>query len=236
MGFLGMAANALTIVAGGLLGCRYGRSGKGSDRTLIGIVMILLGLLGTLENTLTLSDGSVKSENAVLVCFCLLIGGLVGTACRLEERLEQLEERQEGSDNAFWHAFFAGTLSFGVGGMQINGALAAGLWNDPSLLLLKSAIDLPFAFFLAAANGRGTVWSVLPVTLSQLVIVLSAKASPWLLHADWLPQCLAVCYLLLLLNGINLMEWGKRPIKVLNLLPAMGIPPLWALMSGAIVA
>jgi uncharacterized membrane protein YqgA involved in biofilm formation len=165
---------------------------------------------------------------------------LSGELIDIEDKLERLGQfikkifKPKKAQNAdlpesrFTEGFVAASLLFCVGAMAIVGSLEDGLTGNASTLFAKSVLDGISSIILSATMGVGVMLSALTVAIYQGGITLGAKAIGPLLGPDLIAQLSAVGSVLIFAIGLN-MILGKK-IKVGNMLPAIFIPPLYALI------
>ena len=136
---------------------------------------------------------------------------------KINDSIEKLESRFVSGKA---HAFITGTLFFGIGGLQITGPLLLATKADNTQLLLKSAIDLPFAITLGAACGFHLAFSAPPVMLIQLAIFGISFAAAPILTADFISQISALGYVILFFVGSDIFSTTKH-IQTVNMLPSI---------------
>ena len=113
----------------------------------------------------------------ILALIALALGGVLGEALRLEERLEELGDvlkRRFGGTGAFTQGFVTASLLFCVGPLTIIGSIQNGLSGDPRALVIKSALDFISSIALSGVYGVGVVFSALTVLILQGAISLGA--------------------------------------------------------------
>jgi len=173
----------------------------------------------------------------IVALVSLALGGLLGEALALEERLEGLGERlrrRVGGGGRFTDGFLTASLLFCVGPMAIVGSLQNGLALDPRTLVLKSALDGIAAVALAGVYGLGVGFSILPILILQGGVSLAAAALARSLPDPALdPRVLLTSGaggLLVLGIGVNLLLGGLgvegRRVRVGAMLPALALAPL----------
>jgi uncharacterized membrane protein YqgA involved in biofilm formation len=231
----GTLVNALAILLGSGLGWVLGRRlPERISQTLLQSMGLLVLVLG-MQMALTLSSAA----QAVTVLLALIGGAWLGEWSDLEaafERLGQALERQVSrwlGPSPIACAFVAPSILFLVGPMTLLGSIQDGL-GDPSLLLVKAALDGIATLAFTASLGWGTLFSALPVLLVQGGVALLARQLQPLLRPDLLAALEATGGILILGTGINLL--GLARLRVANLLPALlivellvGFFPLWDL-------
>ena len=218
-GLFGTFVNTLAIVAGSLVGLVL-RGGLPEAYRLtviqaIGLAVVLIGLRGALG-----------CDDLLLVIFSLAIGAAMGTALKIEARLQSLGQRIErrfgGNDNDLARGFVTASLVFCVGSMAIVGSLESGLADNHQTLFAKSVLDGISSIVFASSFGVGVLFSALPVLVYQGVITLSASLLKPLLVPAVVAQMSAVGGLLIVAIGFNLLDIAK--LRVGNMLPAIFLP------------
>lgn len=225
---MGIIANGCSIFFGGLLGCILKNRLK-LNNAILGIAIMLLGSIGVLENIFTVSGKSVVCSDAVVIILMLMFGSMVGEMLRLEEKIKKAEEK---SKNETLDAIIAGSIFFGVGGLQISGAITLALSADSSNLFLKSMIDFPFALTLGATYGFAVSFSCIPVMLVQVFIALCAYFLGAVFNDEIIRQICALGYIILFFFGFNLMASEERKIQTLNMLPSIFLLILYHIGKG----
>ena len=230
---LGVWANALAIVAGGLLGCllRGGMKEKMRETINYGLALCVI-IIGV--------GGALKTQNTLAMIISVVVGTVVGEALRIETGIERLgdwaQSRFAKGDNGFAAGFVNASLLFCVGAMAVVGALEAGLRNQPDTLLAKAALDGVFSIILASTFGPGVIFSAVPILAYQGGIALLSGVLAPLLTDGLINEMSAVGSLLIIGVGINSMGFLKERIRVGNMLPAILIPclylPLTAWLGG----
>lgn len=166
---LGTIINVLTILVGTSLGVLIGhRLSEKTSRVVtdgLGLVVLVLGGL----NVVALADQELVGAVGVgipllIVIGAILIGGIAGSALKIEQRLEQfggyLQKRfaGKGSKDAkekFITGFVNASLVFTIGPLAILGALSDGLGQGIERLATKSILDGFASLAFAASLGWG---------------------------------------------------------------------------------
>jgi uncharacterized membrane protein YqgA involved in biofilm formation len=239
--------NCAAVIAGSLVGLffakKLGALVSAVVPTAAGAVTLVLGV------QMALGYG-----NIVYLALSVIIGGLVGTALKIEEKIEGLGKTIEGllskwprgsgapprplsTDSRVAKAFLNASVLFCVGAMSFMGSLKAGLDKDYSIILTKSVLDGFMAIGFAAAMGVGTAFSAVSVLVVQGAITLSAGAISAVASEQMLAEVSASGGILVLMISLNLL--GLQPlktgaIKTGNYLPALlvsailvALEPLW---------
>ncbi len=198
----------------------------------VGLVTLFIGL----SMAAALKQGGAGAiDGVILGLLALVVGGLLGEALLLEDRLEQLGDmlkRRFRGGGGFTEGFVAASLLFCIGPMTLIGSINNGLIGDANLLLVKSTLDGLSSLALAASFGPGVAASALVVLLYQGGLSLAAGSLAAALPdpaSD--PRVLLVTGvggLMILGLGINLLELTR--IRVASFLPALLLAPLfWTL-------
>ena len=249
---IGTLVNVLTVLLGAGLGVLVGH--RLADRTrdvvtdALGLVTLLIaGLSAASVGDPALAAAVGSSAPVLVVLGSLVLGGLVGSLLRVEERLERLGTRLrdlllrgaatahrdgegdghrdgEGTERArFVEGFVASSLLFCVGPLTVLGSLSDGLGRGADQLFLKAALDGFAALAFAASFG----WGVAASALSVLVVQGTLTAAGALL-GDVLPEAEVVALGAtggLVLVGVALGLLRIRRVPVGDLLPALLVAP-----------
>lgn len=233
----GTFINVATVLAGGSLGLLFGaRLPERVRQTVVsslGLFTLAVGVNMFVEAV------QVPGENPLVALVSLLLGGLLGEWLRIESRLSSLgawlESRfaggsgQVGQENRFIRGFLSASLLFCVGPMTILGAIQDGLTGDFRLLAIKSVLDGFASLALASTLGLGVLFSALVVLSYQGGISLLAAQAQAFFSEGMLAEMSVVGGVLLLALAIStLLE--LRTIRTGNLLPALAVAPLLALL------
>ena len=231
---LGTVINVLAIILGGSLGMMVGRRFSESLRA---VFMSALGLITMVNAVQSAADiGSPALIEAVpggapllVVLAAMLIGGGIGHAARLEQRLEHMGEWlrhrfASDGDGGFVQGFVMSSLIFVIGPLAILGAISDGLGNGIDQLLLKSSLDAIAAVAFASALGLGVVASAIPVGIYQGLWTLVGVFLGTILGPAEVAAMTATGGLLL--AGISLRLLDIRQLPVGTFLPALFVAPL----------
>jgi uncharacterized protein len=238
---LGTILNVFSIVIGTGLGLLIGhRLSERTSRVVtegLGLVVLVLG--GT--NVISLLDRELVEAVGVgipllIVIGAILIGGITGSALKIEERLENLgsyiqrkfsKENSPGSKEKFITGFVNSSLVFTVGPLAILGALSDGLGQGIEQLATKSLLDGFASLAFAASLGWGVALSAIPVGIWQGLLTVIAFAVGSVVSAPVISALTATGGVLLMGVGLRLLE--IRKVAVGNMLPALIIAPILTL-------
>jgi hypothetical protein len=176
-------------------------------------------------------SGALKTENFLLVILSMAVGTLLGTALKIEARLDKLGERLNQrfgrGDSPFVEGFVTASLIFCVGAMAVVGAIESGLQGNHETLFAKSLLDGITSLILSSTLGIGVLFSAVVVFLYQGAITLLASSLAPILTEQVVTEMSAVGGILILGLGLNILEIGKERIPVGNMLPAVFLPILF---------
>lgn len=234
---IGTIINIATIIGGASIGVLIGNRMKIKTRDLLTDVLGLVTFLGAGSALIPLWSrryiDSLPSGWALLVVLgSLLIGGLIGSALNLEDRLDGLGEklrRRFGAshDSPFVEGFVSASLLFAIGPLAILGSISDGMSTGIDQLLLKSTLDFFAAMAFATSLGWGVAVSALPVGLYQGAWTLIGLALGKVLDGYQVDAMTVVGGIMLLCIAFRLLK--IKSVAVGNLLPALAIAPLLAL-------
>ena len=236
---IGTVINVFAIVMGSLLGIVAGHRLSHRTRELVTDVLGLITLLGAAGALVPLWSQSYVSSlpqgwPLLVILSSLLIGGVIGSALRLEERLENFGEGlrkklKADGEGTFVEGFVSASLLFVIGPLAILGAISDGMSQGIDQLILKSSLDFFAAMAFASSLGWGVAVSALPVALYQGVwtIVGLGLGSVMTDYQIGAMTIVGGC----LLIGIALRLLKIKSIAVGNLVPALAFAPLIALCA-----
>ena len=239
---LGTIVNVLAILVGTAVGILIGN--RLSDKTSrvvtdgLGLVVLVLGGL----NVTSLLDSEFVSAVGpgiplLIVIGAILIGGIIGSALKIEQRLEnfgaRLQKRFSGkgskdSKEKFITGFVNASLVFTIGPLAILGALSDGLGQGIEQLATKSILDGFASLAFAASLGWGVALSAIPVGIWQGLLTVLAFSLGSVMSAPVIAALTATGGVLLLGVGLRLLQ--LRQVAVGNMLPALVVTPVITLL------
>lgn len=234
----GTWVNAATILAGTTVGLLLqGNLPKSMQQIMtqgLGLVTLVIGL--TMANSLNQVQ-SGKIAGIILGLLAIVLGGVLGEWCQIEERLGHLGDwlkQRTRSGGRFTEGFVAASILFCVGPMALIGSLNNGLNNDGTLLLIKSTMDGIAAIALSNSLGIGVGFSSLPILLYQgglsLLAALFAQSIPDLTNNPQVLLTSGVGGVMILGIALNLLNVTQ--VRVASLLPSLLIAPVLCFLSG----
>ena len=241
---LGTLINIVGIVAGSTVGVLAGSRLAVKTRDLITDVLGLITILAAAGALIPLFSSDFASSlpkgwTLLSILGSLLIGGLVGSALKLEDRLEMLGEnlrRRFGAnkEGTFVEGFVSSSLLFVIGPLAILGSISDGMGTGIDQLSLKSILDFFAAIAFAASLGWGVAASAIPVGIYQGVWTLIGLFLGNVLAQYQIDAMTIVGGLLLLSIGLRLLR--VKEVAVGNLLPALAIAPVFVYVLNTFLA
>jgi uncharacterized membrane protein YqgA involved in biofilm formation len=234
----GTLVNVVTVLVGATIGVLVGHRLPERTRTVVTDGLGLVTLLIAATSAAAIGNDAWAaavgdSAPLLIVLGALLVGGIVGSLLRLEDRLEGLggwlQRRltpQDGSGGRarFIEGFVTASIIFCTGPLTILGSITEGVGQGADQLLLKSALDGFAAIAFAASFG----WGVAATSLTVLTVQGSLTALAALL-GDFLSDAELAALTTtggLLLVGVALRLLALKQVKVADLLPALVIAPV----------
>jgi len=230
---VGTLINVVAILIGSSIGILAGTRITKKSQSLITDVLGLSTALGAASALAPLwsptFQASLPKSSALLVILAsMLIGGLIGSALSLENRLdsfgENLRKRFKASqESPFVEGFVSASLLFVIGPLAILGSVSDGMSQGIDQLILKSSLDFFAAMAFASTLGWGVAASAIPVAIYQGFWTIIGLAAGSVL-SQYQIDAMTICGGLMLV-GISLRLLDIKRIPVANLLPALVIAP-----------
>lgn len=237
----GTLVNASTVLLGSGLGVLIGHRLPLRTRNVVTDALGLVTLLIAGSSAMAVADDALSgavgdSAPMLIVLGALLLGAILGSLLRIEDRLEGLGETIQRrlsrsaaaggheSRDRFIAGFMTASLVFCVGPLTILGSITEGIGEGPDQLLLKSALDGFAAIAFAASFGWGVAASVLTLVAIQGSLTALGAAL-----GDFVPDAHLAALTAtggLLLVGVALRLLEIKQLKVGDLLPALLFAPL----------
>ena len=245
---LGTLINVVAVVIGALVGMAIGHRLPERTRSVVTDCLGLVTILVAGLSCVSVTDGSLAAAvgpgaPVLIVLGSLLIGSVVGSLLRIEERLSGLagaiqtrvarrfrpaEGESPAEANAARERFIEGWLTasllFCVGPLTILGSISDGLGRGIEQLALKSVLDGFAALAFASTFGVGVLMSALSVAVVQGVLTVVGVLLGSVLPDAHIAALTATGGLML--AGIGLRLLRIRDVPVGNMLPALIVAPL----------
>ena len=239
---LGTIINVVAIVGGAGIGVVVGARMKEQTRTLLTDVLGLVLILGAASAVVPLwstryVEAVPQGWTLLIVLGSLLIGGLIGSLLKLENRLDGLGEKlrikfKARSDSPFVEGFVAASLLFAIGPLAILGSISDGMGTGIDQLILKSTLDFFAAMAFATSLGWGVAASAIPAAIYQGVWTIVGLGLGQILDGYQVDAMTIVGGIMLICISLRLLN--IKQVAVGNLLPALAIAPVFALLMNSL--
>jgi len=250
---IGTIVNACTILLGAVLGGTFKRflSKKLEDALLgaLGMAAFGIGISNVVKNM-------PDSKYPVLFIVSLALGVLCGTLLDIDGRLKRAAAPKAKAGKAGTEAEVAsggqpgdqlpgpsagrghlieglttGCLIYCIGALSILGPIEAALRGDHTLLFTNATLDLVTSTVLAATYGYGMMIAAGVLFLWQGSIYVLTLSLGEFISSAMMTELSIVGGFMIAMTGIGIM--GIKDFKVLNFLPALIVPVVWCLITGA---
>lgn len=235
---MGTVINVSTVIVGSGLGLVIGHRLTERTRSLVtdalGLVTLLIAAQAAMEVSRTdLTDAVGTSLPTLIVLGSLVLGGIIGSILRLEDRLESLGGWLQSrlargsateSRERFIEGYVTSSLVFCIGPLTILGAINEGLGNGADQLILKAVLDGFASLAFAASFGIGVMASALSVAVIQGSLTVLGVALGSFVPEPHLVALTATGGIILITVGLRLLNLKIMPIA--DFLPALLLAPL----------
>jgi uncharacterized membrane protein YqgA involved in biofilm formation len=228
--FLGVIVNVLAVVAGSAVGLFF--KDKLHERYQKALTnVIALGVVGVGVTY------AIKTQNLLVMILSLIIGTLLGTWIRIDDRLERLGDRMQSrlkqAGSTFAEGFAGASILYCVGSMAIMGCMNSALNGDHAILFTKSVMDGVTSIFLASALGVGVMFSAVAVLVYQGLLTLGFSLFAGSLDSAVVSEISAVGGIILFGIAINMLQLKKVKTgdMALALFVPIGLVPLLNLLG-----
>jgi len=235
---VGTVINVITIVTGASIGVLVGNRLGLRTRILLTDVLGLVVLLSAGSALIPLWSSRYTSAfpqgwPLLVILGSLLIGGLIGSALNLESRLDHMGEQlrirfNASKESPFVEGFVSAALLFAIGPLAILGSISDGMSTGIDQLLLKSLLDFFAAMAFASSLGWGVAASAIPVAIYQGFWTITGLSLGEILSPYQIDSMTIVGGIMLITIGLKLLN--IKIVAVANLLPALAIAPIFALV------
>ncbi len=226
---LGTLVNTGCILVGSLVGSLLKR---GLGEKYQNVLYNAMGLASLALGASTFTQNMPKSEFPVLFILSLAIGGVVGTALKLDDRTKALIARRGGEGLA--NGLISACLLFCVGTFSIVGPILSATTGDNTFLYTNATLDLVTSMVFAATYGIGIALAAGVLFCWQGFFYMLGKfaAGSDLLQGTLVNELSIVGGVLIISSGLSLLR--VKDCKTLNYLPALLVPPIWFLVRALV--
>ena len=230
---MGTILNVVLIICGSLLGLfirhRMKENLKETLMMVCGIIILLLGMSGTMQYMLVIVSDSLHTTGPMMMIISMVLGAIIGELIDFDRRITAIGEwlklkTGNSRDPQFTNAFITASMTVTVGAMGVIGSIQDGLTGDYRTMVVKSILDGIIVMVMASSMGKGALFSFLPVGITQGMITGLAHLAAPLMTPEAIDNLSYVGSILIFCVGINVL-WPNK-IRVANLLPAIFIAML----------
>ena len=224
---IGTIVNTCTIVAGTLIGVALHKGIKEKYKNVLydalGLACFAIGLNAVVTNL-------PKSQYPVLFIAAMAIGSVVGVALDIDGRFHRLVERRSknGSETRLADGLATATLVYCIGPLSMLGPVISALQGDHTLLFTNATLDFVTATIFGSTYGVGMLLAAPVLFLWQGMFYAVAMLSSTAVSEALMAELLIVGGLLITGSGLSLLR--IKNCHVLNMLPALAVPPIWYLL------
>jgi len=225
--------NAAAVILGSIIGLIFKKFIKKEtcDQVLkaMGIVVLLIGIIGVIENMITIQDGKISSNGTLLLIMAIAIGTFIGEALKIDQHMNNFGEKLEKKLNKgkIAEGFITATLIYCIGSMSIVGSMESALGN-PNTIYLKAALDGITSIALASTLGIGVMLSSVSIIFYQGLLTLLFYFLGNFMPASFITSFSMVGYTMVAGIGLNFIL--KDKIKIANMLPSLLIVIIYHLL------
>lgn len=143
------------------------------------VAIMMLAVGGVMQNMLSLSDGKLSTGGTVMMIVSLTLGGLIGEIININALVDKFGEwlkikSHSTGDDSFVSAFVSASCTVCIGAMAVIGSINDGVSGDCSVLIAKAILDAVIICVMTASQGKGCIFSAVPVAIFQGVITIIA--------------------------------------------------------------
>lgn len=212
----GTLVNFGAIIVGGAIGLKF------KSFLPQRVIDLMFQVFGLFTLYLGFSMG-LKTQNALLIAFSLILGALTGSIIQLQDKTDKLGDlitrKFKLKGDRFTEGFLVASLLFCMGPVAILGSIEDGISGEPKLLLIKSLMDGIASIALASSLGFGVIFSAIPILIYQGSLTLLAKWMGGSFNQAMINEVSAVGGILLIGMGISIMDIKK--IHVIDFITAL---------------
>ncbi|APG19704.1 MULTISPECIES: DUF554 domain-containing protein [Kosakonia] len=232
---IGPYVNGAAVIVGGLLGSLVGK--RIPERVKVALPLTFgLCSVGLGINLV------IKVKFMPAVVLAMVLGAVIGEAFFLEKQIGRAAGTTRGLINRvfppvqglghdeFTEKFVAILVLFCASGTGIFGAMHEGMTGDPSILYIKTVLDLFTAAIFATMLGFSVMTIGLPLIAVQVALATLAVYILHMITPDMMGDFSCAGGLIMVATGLRICN--IKPFPVANMLPGlvlvMPFSALWA--------
>lgn len=221
---IGTIVNTACILVGSLAG---GLLKKLMSERLSEALFSAMGLAAFLLGVNAVVQNMPNSSYPVLFIASLALGGAVGSALRLSDRMERLTNRK--GDGRLGEGLVTGCLLFCIGTLSILGPVQSALYGDETFLFTNAMLDLVTSAVLASTYGVGMALAAGVLFAWQGAIYALTLLLGDFISATMMTELSIVGGALIVMSGLSILK--VKDFKTLDFLPALVVPVVWCLLA-----
>ncbi len=221
---IGTIVNTACILVGSLAG---GLLKKLMSERLSEALFSAMGLAAFLLGVNAVVQNMPNSSYPVLFIASLALGGAVGSALRLSDRMERLTSRK--GDGRLGEGLVTGCLLFCIGTLSILGPVQSALYGDETFLFTNAMLDLVTSAVLASTYGVGMALAAGVLFAWQGAIYALTLLLGDFISATMMTELSIVGGALIVMSGLSILK--VKDFKTLDFLPALAVPIAWCLLA-----
>ena len=225
---IGTIVNTCTIVAGTLIGVALHKGIKNKYKNVLydalGLACFAIGLNAVVTNL-------PKSQYPVLFIAAMALGSIVGVALDIDGRFHRLVDRKSKGNSGprLADGLATATLVYCIGPLSMLGPVISALEGDHTFLFTNATLDLVTATIFGSTYGIGMLLAAPVLFMWQGLFYGVALISSTAVSDALMAELLIVGGLMITGSGLSLLR--IKDCHVLNMLPALLVPPLWFLIK-----
>ena len=190
----------------------------------LGLACFAIGLNAVVTNL-------PKSQYPVLFIAAMALGSIVGVALDIDGRFHRLVDRKSkgSSGPRLADGLATATLVYCIGPLSMLGPVISALEGDHTFLFTNATLDLVTATIFGSTYGIGMLLAAPVLFLWQGLFYGVALISSTAVSDALMAELLIVGGLMITGSGLSLLR--IKDCHVLNMLPALLVPPLWFLIK-----
>ena len=225
---IGTIVNTCTIVVGTLVGVALHKGIKDKYKHVLydalGLACFAIGLNAVVTNL-------PKSQYPVLFIAAMALGSIVGVALDIDGRFHRLVDRKSKGNSGprLADGLATATLVYCIGPLSMLGPVISAREGDHTFLFTNATLDLVTATIFGSTYGIGMLLAAPVLFLWQGLFYGVALISSTAVSDALMAELLIVGGLMITGSGLSLLR--IKDCHVLNMLPALLVPPLWFLIK-----
>ena len=225
---IGTIVNTCTIVVGTLVGVALHKGIKDKYKNVLydalGLACFAIGLNAVVTNL-------PKSQYPVLFIAAMALGSIVGVALDIDGCFHRLVDRKSKGNSGprLADGLATATLVYCIGPLSMLGPVISALEGDHTFLFTNATLDLVTATIFGSTYGIGMLLAAPVLFLWQGLFYGVALISSTAVSDALIAELLIVGGLMIIGSGLSLLR--IKDCHVLNMLPALLVPPLWFLIK-----